>query len=112
MYFRDSTISLEGKSQLQGQRGLNPKNDTSCKVGSLCLTRDHNITDPTWDLRHDRQSYAESRNAVQTRLGLKRSPWFGLANAAKASLLGDILTLLATVARFVREASRAALQMT
>jgi len=35
-----------------------------------------------------------------------------LANAAKASLLGDILTLLATVARFVREASRVALRMT
>ena len=80
--------------------------------GALRLARDHDITGPTWDLRHGRQSYAESRNAVQTRLGLKRTPWFGLANAAKASILGDILTLLATVARFVREASRAALRIT
>ncbi|MBN2392158.1 MAG: hypothetical protein JXR84_15630, partial [Anaerolineae bacterium] len=71
--------------------------------------RDHDITGPTWERRLGRQSYAESRNAVQMRLGLKRSPWFGLANAA---LLGDILTLLATVARFVREASRAAPRMT
>ena len=79
--------------------------------GSLRLARDLDITGPTWERRHGRQSYAESRNAVQTRLGLKRSPWFGLANAAKASLLGDILTLLATVARFVREASRTAPRM-
>ena len=78
--------------------------------GTLRLARDHDVTGPTWDLRHGRQSYAESRNALQTRLGLKRSPWFGLANTAKASILGDILILLATVARFVREASRAALR--
>lgn len=75
--------------------------------GSLRLARDHDVTGPTWERRHGRQSYAESRNALQTRLGLKRSPWFGLANAAKASILGDILILLTTVARFVREASAA-----
>jgi len=76
--------------------------------GSLRLARDHDVTGPTWERRHARQAYAESRNALQTRLGLKRSPWFGLANAAKAALLGDILILLTTVARFVREASTAA----
>jgi hypothetical protein len=56
-------------------------------------------------LHQGRQSYAESRNAVQERLGLKRSPWFGLENSAKATYLGDILTNLLNVARFVREAA-------
>ncbi len=78
--------------------------------GSLRLARDYAITGPTWRQRHGRQSYAESRNAIQTRLGLDRAPWFGLTSAAKASILGDILTLLSTVARFVREASLAALR--
>lgn len=78
--------------------------------GSLRLARDHAVNSPTWRLRHGRQSYSESRNAVQERLRLKRSPCFGLANSAKAALQGDILTLLSAVARFVREASRAALR--
>jgi hypothetical protein len=77
--------------------------------GTLRLARDHDITGPTWERRHGRQSYAESRNALQTRLGLGRAPWFGLAGAAKASILGDTLTLMSTVVRFVREASLAAL---
>lgn len=76
--------------------------------GTLRLARDCDITGPAWQRRHGRQAYAESRNAVQQRLGLKRAPWYGLANAAKASILGDIWTLLATVARLVREASLAA----
>jgi len=79
--------------------------------GTLRLARDHATTGPTWELRHGRQSYSESRNAIQERLGLKRAPGFGLANAAKASILGDILTLLGTVARFVREASLARLRL-
>lgn len=78
--------------------------------GALRLARDCDITGPTWQRRHGRQAYAESRNAAQQRLGLKRAPWYGRANAAKASILGDIWTLLATVARFVREASLAALR--
>jgi hypothetical protein len=36
---------------------------------------------------------------------MKRSPWFGRANSAKASILADILTSALTVARFVREAA-------
>ncbi len=55
-----------------------------------------------------RQSYAESRNANQTRRGLKRSPWYGLANSAKAQYLSDTLTLATTVARLVHEATTAA----
>jgi hypothetical protein len=73
--------------------------------GSLRLARDLAVDSPSWRLRQGRQSYAESRNAVQERLGLKRSPWFGLQNSAKATCLGDILTNLLNVARFAREAA-------
>lgn len=76
--------------------------------GSLRLARDLNVESPTWTSRLGRQSYAESRNADQARRGVKRSPWFGRANSAKASLLADILTSALAVARFVREATLAA----
>ena len=75
--------------------------------GSLRLARDWQVDSPSWQLRHGRQSYAESRNASLARLGLKHSPWFGLANSAKATYLGDILTNLLNVARFVRAATSA-----
>jgi hypothetical protein len=74
--------------------------------GNLRLARDLQVDSPTWTLRQGRQSYAESRNANQARYHLKRSPWFGLPNSAKATVLGDILTNALNVARFVREASR------
>jgi hypothetical protein len=45
----------------------------------------------------------------QARRGLKRSPWFGLTNSSKATTLGDTLTLMLNLARFVREASLATL---
>jgi hypothetical protein len=73
--------------------------------GSLRLARDLKVGSPTWNLRQGRLSYAESRNANQQRRGLIHSPWFGLANSAKANFLGDILTNLLNVARFVREAT-------
>jgi hypothetical protein len=76
--------------------------------GNIRLARDLKIGSPTWELRLGRLSYAESRNACQARRGVKRSPWFGQANAAKASLLADILTCALNVARFVREATQAA----
>jgi len=75
--------------------------------GNIRLARDINVDSATWKLRHGRQSYAESRNANQTRRDLKRSPWYGLPNSAKADRLGDILTLTLNVARFVREATLA-----
>lgn len=75
--------------------------------GSIRLARDLPVTSPTYQLRQGRQSYAESRNASQARRHLKRSPWFGLANSAKATYLGDILILAGNVARFVREATLA-----
>ena len=76
--------------------------------GSIRLARDMQIDSDLWNLRIGRQSYAESRNASQARRHLKRSPCFGLANSAKATLIGDTLSLMLTLARFVLEASRAA----
>lgn len=75
--------------------------------GNIRLARDLNVDSPTWSLRQGRQSYAESRNANQARRNLKRSPWYGLPNSAKANYLGDILTNALNVARFVREATLA-----
>jgi hypothetical protein len=75
--------------------------------GSLRLARDFKVDSPTWNLRLGRQSYAESRNANQSRRNLKRSPWYGLANSAKANYMGDILTNTLNLARFVRQATAA-----
>lgn len=75
--------------------------------GSVRLARDHPVDSPTWKLRIGRLSYSESRNAGQTRRGVKRSPYFGWPGSAKASFLADTLNLLLNVARFVREASLA-----
>ena len=58
--------------------------------GSIRLARDLPVTSPSYALRQGRQSYAESRNAGQARRHLKRSPWYGLPNSAKATCLGDI----------------------
>jgi hypothetical protein len=76
--------------------------------GNIRLARDLQVGSDTWKLRIGRQSYAESRNASQTQRNLKRSPWFGKDNSAKAILLGDILTSLTNLARFVQQASLAA----
>lgn len=75
--------------------------------GSIRLARDLKVGSPSWNLRIGRLSYAEARNANQSRRQLKRSPAFGLPNSAKAILLGDILSLCLNLARFVREASLA-----
>ena len=76
--------------------------------GDIRLARDHPLDSDTWKLRMGRRSYSESRNADQTRRGVKRSPCCGLPNSAKASILADILTSALNVARFVREATCAA----
>ena len=75
--------------------------------GSIRLARDLPVASPSYALRQGRQSYAESRNAGQARRHLKRSPWYGLPNSAKATYLGDSLILAGNVARFVREATLA-----
>jgi hypothetical protein len=75
--------------------------------GSIRLARDLQVGSPSWNLRLGRLSYAEARNANQSRRQLKRVPCFGLPNAAKVTILGDILSLSLNLARFVREATRA-----
>jgi hypothetical protein len=80
--------------------------------GDIRLARDLRIGSRIWDLRLGRQSYSESRNAGQARRGVKRSPWFGQANSAKASFLADTLACTLNVARFVREATLAAAHST
>jgi hypothetical protein len=96
--YRDSTRPL-GYLVVVGKR-LPDRN--------LRLARDLKIGSPTWKLRMGRLSNAESRNAQQQRRGLKRSPWYGKANSAKATYLGDLLACALNVARFVREATEAA----
>jgi hypothetical protein len=76
--------------------------------GSIRLARDMQVGSDTWKLRIGRQSYSECRNASQARYHLKRSPWFGIANSAKATLLGDTIFLMLNLARFILEASAAA----
>jgi hypothetical protein len=76
--------------------------------GSIRLARDIQVGSDLWKLRIGRQSYAESRNAAQAHRRLKRSPCFGLTNSAKVTLIGDTLSSLLTLARFVLEASLAA----
>jgi len=83
------------------------RTDLSLPDGTIRLARDLRVDSPTWKLRYGRQSYAESRNAHQAHFGLKRSPWYGQDNSAKATCLGDILINVLNVVRFVREASTA-----
>ncbi len=73
--------------------------------GCIRLARDMQVGSHTWDLRIGRQSYSESRNAMQARRRLKRSPWFGLQNTAKAMLISDTLSLAFNLARLICEAS-------
>jgi hypothetical protein len=80
--------------------------------GDIRLARDLRIGSRIWDLRLGRLSYSESRNAGQARRGVKRSPWFGQANSAKASFLADTLACTLNIARFVREATLAAAHST
>lgn len=82
--------------------------DLALPDGDIRLARDLKVGSPMWKLRLGRQSYAESRNACQARRGVKHSPWFGKPNAAKASILADILTCALNLVRFIWEATLAA----
>ena len=73
--------------------------------GCIRLARDMQVGSDTWNLRIGRQSYSESRNATQSRRDLKRSPWFGLQNTAKAMLISDTLSLAFNLTRLIFEAS-------
>lgn len=57
-------------------------------------------------LRIGRQSYSESRNAIQARRQLKRSRAFGLNNTAKSMTISDTLSIAFNLTRLVFEASR------
>ena len=74
--------------------------------GCIRLARDFQVGSDTWKLRIGRQSYSESRNAIQQRRGIQRSPWFGLHNTAKAMLISDTLSLAFNLARLIGEASQ------
>ena len=75
--------------------------------GCIRLARDFPSGSDTSNLRSGRQSYSESRNASQARRHLKRSPFFGLLNSAKATLISDTLSIAFNLVRFIREASSA-----
>ena len=92
----------------QKPRGFTTHTALALPDGSRRLARDLQVKSPSWHLRLGRLSYAESRNANQARRQLKRSPLFGLPNSAKATILGDTLSLALNLARFVREATAAA----
>jgi hypothetical protein len=78
--------------------------------GSIRLARDMQVGSDTWLLRMGRQSYAESRNATQSRRQLKRSPSFGLSNTAKSMLISDTLSLAFNLTRLIFEATRHAMK--
>ena len=111
----DSSLDLEAQSASTCPY-RDPERSLGCVItvnlsfpnGDIRLARDLKIDSSTWELRIGRQSYAEARNADQTRRGVKRSPWFSKPSSAKASILADILTSSLNVARFVREATLAA----
>ena len=99
-----STIAADTAGNLYILYGVG---DTTGAGGQIRLARDLPVDSATWKLRMGRQSYAESRNAAQARRDLKRAPWFGLTNAHKATLIGDTLSILFNLSRFVREATLA-----
>jgi hypothetical protein len=74
--------------------------------GSIRLARDMQVGSETWKLRIGRQSYAESRNAIQARRLLKRSRAFGLPNTAKSMIISDTLSIAFNLSRLIFEASR------
>jgi hypothetical protein len=73
--------------------------------GSIRLARDMQVGSDTWKLRIGRQSYSESRNAIQARRQLKRSPSFGLSNTEKSMLVSDTLSLAFNLTRLIFEAT-------
>jgi hypothetical protein len=92
--------------------GFSLTTDLTLPDGSIRLARDMPVGSDTWKLRIGRQSYAESRNATQARRQIKRSPSFGLSNAAKSMLISDTLSLAFNLVRLIFEASRQAAKQT
>jgi hypothetical protein len=76
--------------------------------GSLRLVRDVPVGSSTWKaLYHPARNAVESRNATFEAWGFKRLSVFGMLRAKAAIFLADVLDTLTTLARLVREATRA-----
>lgn len=73
--------------------------------GSVRLAREIPYGSPAWDKRYNRRNSSESRNSVQTRLGLKRLPVHGLPPGFSQVVLGDFVALQLTLVRLFREAT-------
>jgi hypothetical protein len=86
--------------------GFSLSTDLTLPDGSIRLARDFQVGSDTWNLRIGRQSYAECRNAIQTRRQLKRSRAFGLPNTAKSMIISDTLSIAFNLTRLIFEASR------
>jgi len=110
-HVRQALLEVVGKLPVQLERLIRLAYTTGLILldGSIRLARNMQVGFDTWKLRIGRQSYSENCNASQARYQLKRSPWFGLTNSSKATLIGDTLSLLLNLARFVLEASSAIL---
>jgi len=76
--------------------------------GSLRLVRDLPVGSPTWKrLYHQARNASESRNATFERWNLKRLPVYGGLRGKAFAYLADTWATLTTLARLVREATRA-----
>jgi len=77
--------------------------------GSIRLVRDLPVGTPAWNrLYHQARNAAEGRNATQEGWGLKRLPVYGAPRGRALIALADTWGNLTTLARLVREATRAA----
>lgn len=77
---------------------------------SYRLVRDVPYDSPNWKLIYRRtRNASEERNSEMQALGLKRLSVFGAARAQAALFLAEVLGNLLTLARFVKEATLAAL---
>jgi len=76
--------------------------------GSLRLARDLPVGSPSWKrLYHRARNAVEGRNATLEAWGLKRLPVYGLPRVTAFLFLADLLNNLSTLARLIREATRA-----
>jgi len=76
--------------------------------GSIRLVRDLPVGSPSWKkLYHRARNAVEGRNATFEAWGFKRLPVFGLPRVTAWVFIADVLNNLTTMARLIREATRA-----
>ena len=76
--------------------------------GSIRLARDLPVSSPTWKkLYHRARNAVEGRNATFEAWGFKRLPVYGLPRVTAIIFLADVLNNLTTMARLIRQATRA-----